>query len=254
MHCRYKNQHVRLLCSWAIVQALLLTVCCSLSSADPLDTWHVRDLPPQAKARMVEAGVASGNGRLAVVAGGNIFTSQDGVAWIMRPQSTTAPLNGLSYCKGMFVAAGYEGTILTSPDGVQWTPRTSGTDEGLFGITYGNGISVVVGYDGTILTSLDGSTWTKRSSGSKALLRSATYANGTFVAAGSGGTLQLTAQRNGADLMLLWPECPAAHLEQTDSLTSSWTTATNQVSVAGGQKSVTLTPTANAAYFRLALE
>jgi hypothetical protein len=74
--------------------------------------------------------------------------------------------------------------------------------------------------------------------------------------AGSGGTLQLTAQRNGTDLTLLWPECPAAHLERAETLTSpvSWTTATNQVTTGGGQKSVTLTPTANAGYFRLVLE
>jgi hypothetical protein len=73
---------------------------------------------------------------------------------------------------------------------------------------------------------------------------------------GSGGSVQLTVQRAGNDLTLLWPECPAAHLEQADTLTPpmSWTTATNQVSTANGQKSVTLTPTSSAGYFRLVLE
>jgi len=122
MNCSYKSQRMKLLFAWAIAYTLLLTVCCSLSSAGPIDTWHVRDLPPQAKRpRMPEAGVASGNGTFAVLAGGNIYTSQDGVAWTIRTRSNTAPLNGITYCKGMFVAVGYEGAKLTSPDGAQWT-------------------------------------------------------------------------------------------------------------------------------------
>jgi hypothetical protein len=74
--------------------------------------------------------------------------------------------------------------------------------------------------------------------------------------AGSGGTLHLTAQRNGAALTLSWPECPAAHLERANALTApiGWATATNQVTTGGGQKSVTLTPTASAGYFRLVVE
>jgi hypothetical protein len=73
---------------------------------------------------------------------------------------------------------------------------------------------------------------------------------------GSGGAVQLTAQRNGADLTLSWPECPSAHLERADALTAptSWTTATNQVTTGGGQKSVTVTPAGSAGYFRLVLE
>ncbi len=81
--------------------------------------------------------------------------------------------------------------------------------------------------------------------------------NGYFDDALPGGLStppQLVAQRNGSNLTLRWAECPAAHLEQAGSLTSSWSTATNQVSVGGGQKSVTITPTGSAGYFRLVLE
>jgi len=83
--------------------------------------------------------------------------------------------------------------------------------------------------------------------------------NGYFddaLPSGSGGGLQLTVQRDGNDLTLLWPECPAAHLERADALTApiGWAAATNQVTTGGGQKSVTLTPTADAGYFRLVLE
>ncbi len=67
---------------------------------------------------------------------------------------------------------------------------------------------------------------------------------------------QLSGQRNGNNLTLIWPESPSARLERAGSLTPpvSWATATNQVSVAGGKKSVTLTPTGSAGYFRLVLE
>jgi hypothetical protein len=74
--------------------------------------------------------------------------------------------------------------------------------------------------------------------------------------AGSGGALQLVAHRNGNELTLTWPECPNARLEQAGSMTSpiGWATATNQVSTAGGQRSVTLTPTDSAGFFRLVSE
>jgi hypothetical protein len=72
---------------------------------------------------------------------------------------------------------------------------------------------------------------------------------------GSGAPLQLAGQYNGSTLTLTWPECPSARLERAASLTApSWAMATNQVSVAGGQKSVNLTPTGSAGYFRLVQE
>jgi hypothetical protein len=72
----------------------------------------------------------------------------------------------------------------------------------------------------------------------------------------SSGLLQLFAYRDGNLLTLTWPECPSAHLEQASSLATpmSWTAATNQVSIAGGQKRVTLTPTENTGFFRLVVE
>jgi hypothetical protein len=67
---------------------------------------------------------------------------------------------------------------------------------------------------------------------------------------------QLSAQRNGNNLTLTWPELPSSHLERAEALTSpmSWTTATNQVATGGGLKSVTITPTGNAGYYRLVLD
>jgi len=70
------------------------------------------------------------------------------------------------------------------------------------------------------------------------------------------GSQQLDVQGDGTNLTLNWPECPAAHLEHANSLTlpMNWTTVTNQVSIANGQKSVTLAPTQSAGFYRLVLE
>jgi hypothetical protein len=91
---------------------------------------------------------------------------------------------------------------------------------------------------------------------------SATYAQPTSL--GAGATLvplavpvpQLAIQRSGDALRLTWPESPSARLEQAGSLAAPviWVTATNQVTVVGGQKSVTVTPTGSAGYYRLVLE
>ncbi len=74
--------------------------------------------------------------------------------------------------------------------------------------------------------------------------------------AGLNGPLQLKGQRNGNALTLMWPACPGARLEWTASLSEpvTWVTATNQVSLGGDQKSVTLTPASGSGFFRLVPE
>ncbi len=73
--------------------------------------------------------------------------------------------------------------------------------------------------------------------------------------AGSGGLL-LNVHGNGNSLTLTWPECPSAHLERAESLSlpTTWTTITNQVSVADGQRTITLAPSGDAGYYRLVLD
>jgi len=72
----------------------------------------------------------------------------------------------------------------------------------------------------------------------------------------SSGSFQLMAQHDGNDLILIWPECPNAHLECTDSLSQpvTWNTVTNEATVNGGLKSVTIAPTGEAGYYRLVLD
>jgi len=67
---------------------------------------------------------------------------------------------------------------------------------------------------------------------------------------------RLSIQGDGSSLTLTWPECPPALLQQSDTLTASpnWTPTTNEVSFGGGTRSVTLSPTQSASFFRLVLE
>jgi hypothetical protein len=64
---------------------------------------------------------------------------------------------------------------------------------------------------------------------------------------------QLAVQLNGDALILTWPECPNARLQQANTLSSplDWMTLTNQISVFDGQKTVTLTHLESAGLFRL---
>jgi hypothetical protein len=59
-------------------------------------------------------------------------------------------------------------------------------------------------------------------------------------------------QSDAGMLTLTWSECSGAQLEQTGGLApANWTTVTNEPTVIGGMKAVTLAPTGSAGYFRL---
>lgn len=103
---------------------------------------------------------------------GCIFTSSTANAgtWTRRIY-TGAPLHGVAYGGGVYVAVGESGTIRRSLDGITWSAVTSGTTNDLSSVTYGGGKFVAVGFDpagsgnGTVLTSTDGSTWVNASAG-----------------------------------------------------------------------------------------
>lgn len=80
--------------------------------------------------------------------------------------------------------------------------------------------------------------------------------SGYFDDAGPGGPLQLTAQASGSGMTLAWPECPNARLERANGLNPpfNWTVVTNGINAGNGQKSLTVSPTENAGFFRLVQE
>lgn len=100
---------------------------------------------------------------------GIIHTSPDGLAWTRR-LFTGAPLRGIAYGGGVFVAVGADGVIRRSTDAITWTTSSSGTANDLNSVAYGDGIFLAAGAApnltaGTVLTSPDGLTWTNRSAG-----------------------------------------------------------------------------------------
>jgi hypothetical protein len=86
-----------------------------------------------------------------------------------------------------------------------------------------------------------------------------TKRNGYFDDASPGGSAvppTLMIQRGEDALTLTWLQCPAAHLEHSPTLGvgAGWTATTNQVTFEGGQKSVTVAPSAAEGFFRLVLD
>jgi hypothetical protein len=66
--------------------------------------------------------VAYGNGQfVAVLRGGVVCVSKDGVDWEKRESGTTNDLKSVSYGNGVFVAVGWPDTLIASTDLVNWS-------------------------------------------------------------------------------------------------------------------------------------
>ena len=98
--------------------------------------------------------LAYGDGVFTALGQSGIYTSTDGVVWIMQAQLFYAP-NRVAYGNGLFVAAGPAGAMFLSVGGTNiWTTIESdaaGAD--LNGILFSSGLFVAVGANGTVLTS-----------------------------------------------------------------------------------------------------
>jgi hypothetical protein len=134
--------------------------------------------------------VAYGNGVFVAVSDGGIRTLTSN-GW--EQVSSGAPLKGIAYGKGLFVATGGEsrllgtatkGFILSSADGMLWTNQVSGTMAPWRRVVFANDSFLAVGDGGTILGSPDGLKWTVLQSNFGASFSSLTYGNGLFVALG----------------------------------------------------------------------
>lgn len=97
--------------------------------------------------------VANGTTAVAVGAGGAIFTSPTGTAWIAATSGVTTALFGATWTGDVFVAVGAGGTVLSSPDGTAWTPHGSGVNNALNAVHWDGAQLIAVGAGGTILTS-----------------------------------------------------------------------------------------------------
>ncbi|RTI12656.1 hypothetical protein CSW27_09875 [Thermus scotoductus] len=153
-----------------------------------------------------------------------VLISQDGYRWQRYTLSSHAPINGIAYGNGRYVAVADLGLTYVSTDGLNWQ-RANGlglqryldvtfvnglfirfdidpwvsTDgfnwslpeqnpsstNNLYGGTYGKGLYVVVGSSGTVLTSTDARRWTLQRTNSFAGLAEVAYGNDRFVAVGS---------------------------------------------------------------------
>jgi hypothetical protein len=126
---------------------------------------------------------------------GLVLTSSNGIGWVRAAGVFGALQDVIYAQGKFFAVESSDlgfGSVLTG-DGVNWT-EVHFTDAPLNGIVYGNGTFVAVGggcddYQNSIsisATSTDGQTWTSHDAGTNGLLQAVAYGNGVFVAVGAG--------------------------------------------------------------------
>jgi hypothetical protein len=110
--------------------------------------------------------------------GAQIYTSNDGVSWVLRFASDCELLADVNFVHGQFIATGADGALRTSLDGIGWTARASGTAAGLGKAFYFNNRYFVSTADGFI-TSSDADSWSVAvDSSATQSLKSVTEADG----------------------------------------------------------------------------
>jgi hypothetical protein len=134
--------------------------------------------------------IASAGGRFFLLtAGGQMLTSDDGLAWTRQSTVTSNTLSSVAYGNGLYIAVGDAGTMLSSTDATNWQPRNSGTSNPLSGVVYGNDLFVAVG-TGMMLVSRDGLSWNEVGAiNPNDRLYDVAFGNDTFVAVGTAGVL-----------------------------------------------------------------
>jgi hypothetical protein len=112
---------------------------------------------------------------------GLVLTSTDLTTWVAATGFPFTVVQGFTYGKGLFVAAG--SSIATSSDGVQWTNQSSGVQSGLSGVAFGGDSFAAVGEPQLILSSTDAINWTQHATRVDGF-QGITYGKGSFVAVG----------------------------------------------------------------------
>ncbi|MBI2927510.1 MAG: hypothetical protein HYY24_17580 [Verrucomicrobia bacterium] len=100
--------------------------------------------------------VAHGNSHFVAVGDtGTVAISQGGVEWDSFGLGIPEALRDIAFGNGLFVVAG-DGGILSSPDGFDWSIRQTGTWSG---VTFSRGLFVAANSEGLIAHSADGTDW-----------------------------------------------------------------------------------------------
>lgn len=127
-----------------------------------------------------------------------ILTSEDGVAWDLKPVLTDSVSVSLGYGNGLWIQAGWfysqsNARIRVSRDRETWTYNAAGFTAGtetVLEIAYLNGAWYAGGSAGTLTYSVDAVNWTVLTSGFGVNgIRAIAYGNGVYVIAGDAGTL-----------------------------------------------------------------
>lgn len=113
---------------------------------------------------------------------GTLFVSADNQNW--TEITVHHVIGGIAYGNGLFVLAASEGSIFTSTDGLRWILQTSGTTQNFKCITYGANLFVAVA-GGRIFVSGDAVNWTQLDAIVLYDNNSITYDGGVFTIATS---------------------------------------------------------------------
>lgn len=124
--------------------------------ADILDAWN--SVGPSWCTNDLAAVTANYDFFVAVVANGQIITSQDGGTWFPANSGSTEYPQGVAYGSGVFVAVGWHGTVLVSSNLNVWTKALVSTTANFRTVTFGNGLFIAAG-DAMTATSIDGMDW-----------------------------------------------------------------------------------------------
>lgn len=134
-------------------------------------------------------GVASGLGKVVVVAGSRIYVSSDAGATWRQAKGESYGLRGIAFGGGRFVAVGGNGSLVYSVDGETWHNSSSGNFNGN-DIIHTGAFFVAVGQASnraTVLTSTDGISWWTRytAAATGPALYAVAQGGGRFVAVGT---------------------------------------------------------------------
>jgi hypothetical protein len=169
----------------------------TVAPGDPLDRWTQRNPLPQNQSLF---DTAYGNGTFVSVGErGSITRSTNGIDWTATQTTGEAPLSGVAFGSGVFVAVG-GANIFTSSNGSNWVLPVVRFEFALSDVIFANGRFVAAGGD-RVVTSTDGLSWSDATLpfAIPRDLRSVAFGNGTYVAVANGSTHAIWSSTDGTN-------------------------------------------------------